>query len=554
MISRALLLLSFLSIFLFSAQSQPLPSDMELQWGEKFKLKKSFVPMNFRLNPDGGFFVIMEKGMVGLAGPSIQILEFDKDLVKQRDFDFMDYLDDKEMDLEQMVEMGGLPTFIMTYDDVDNQSMNLYRQSFNTSTFNMEGEPKLISKVSYKAKHDYYDAIYNISKSPDGLKTGILYDLPVKKNEKQDFYFVLLDEFGNIQDEYKIMIPFERDNYFVLSFAIDNFGTPFLLSEITVDKESKSKKGNDSYDYMLTSYEAKGTTIRKVIASLKDKHINELSFGITKNNEILAAGFYGNTNYSTSGVYSLKLDMPNEQILSSKYREFDFSFIKSSLSEGQQKKATKKKKKGKKIELANYGMRDLIINPDGSSVLSAEYYNLDIHHYTTTTYQAGGGSSTSGHTDYLYTYGPVIIVKLDPTGEIEWIDKTLKNQFLRTRIGPSYIGSGIQNSVLSIIPLSFNLINRGQGVDILFNDHPENFMPDHSKLKKPKRTTDFKKSLLVMDRFGNDKKPNRISLGNFKSQKVFLNPNYSLQVAPNQVILFGSYKKNYLFGRLEYKE
>jgi len=182
-----------------------------------------------------------------------------------------------------------------------------------------------------------------------------------------------------------------------------------------------------------------------------------------------------------------------------------------------------------RIEILN-NLDKLLIGKDGSAMLIGEQYFVKT--VTTTTY-TNNMPSTSTHN--YYNYNDIIVMKIDPSGQIQWAEKIAKTQRSTDDFGfySSY--------ALAIV--------KGK-VCLIFNDNPENLAYDGKG-----RPDNFKarKSMVVIVTLDADGKQTKKPIFNSIDVEVIARPKVCEQISNREVILFGQRKKKQQFARLTFE-
>ena len=213
-------------------------------------------------------------------------------------------------------------------------------------------------------------------------------------------------------------------------------------------------------------------------------------------------------------------------------KDFGLDFITSNLKEKTAQKAKKKAAKGKNVELFEYDLDHLILREDGGAVLVGEQYYMRVTTSTTTT--ANGGTTT--RTTYHYYYNDIIVVNIDPSGNIQWAEKIPKRQYARNDNGrySSYAMAVVEDRMYFV-----------------FNDNPKNLF--EATPGKTYNMTLGSKSIVTLVEMNSDGRFSREALFTKQDAGVYTKPKLCEQIGDNELVIFGLRKKNQRFMKATFK-
>jgi hypothetical protein len=102
------------------------------------------------------------------------------------------------------------------------------------------------------------------------------------------------------------------------------------------------------------------------------------------------------------------------------FNEFEIDFITQNMTEKLKKKTKKREAKGKDVELYQYDLDNIVLKDDGGAILVGEQFFIRV----VTTTDAQGNVRTTTH----YYYNDIIVISINPKGEIDWTEKIAKRQ------------------------------------------------------------------------------------------------------------------------------
>ncbi|MDX5443109.1 MAG: hypothetical protein LPJ89_04925, partial [Hymenobacteraceae bacterium] len=183
---------------------------------------------------------------------------------------------------------------------------------------------------------------------------------------------------------------------------------------------------------------------------LPGKFIRDSQFKVSKEGNVIVAGLYGNKpdEYS-SGMYFMRINPATQQVEKQSIQEFGDDFLME-YSDG--------KKKGLK---GVYGLtiKDIALKSDEGAVVICEVaYSVEV-----STQRSNGSTSTRT----VYYNGPILVVNVKPSGDIDWVTSIFK----------------WQKGTFSMFH-SFAYIMKNDKLYFMYNDHKDNI--DKYSVKKLK--------------------------------------------------------------------
>lgn len=346
--------------------------------------------------------------------------------------------------------------------------------------------------------------------SMDSSQILVVVNPPYEKYANEKFTLKLLDRELNKQWEREIVPPY-KDEF----FALDNFlvaanGDVYMLATISKDKSVMSRterRNTPTYYHSVLMYEPSTDALKEYSVKLDPKFISDVKMTIDSLGNIICAGFYSNkSSNAIIGSFYLKIDKGTKEITSQGTMDFAQDFVSQFMS---------KRRAARGYELYNYMLKYLVLRDDGGAVLVAEqYYELMVQNYDQT-------SHTYTYT-YYYYYNDIIVVSINPNGNIAWAQKIPKYQMSRNDGG--YYSS-------------FAFAVSGDKMYFMFNDNPRNLSDPNSNnyrfMQNPKKSVAI---LVTMDSNGNQ---NRQAMFSNKDLRIILRPKLFMQINEHRMILYG---------------
>ena len=206
----------------------------------------------------------------------------------------------------------------------------------------------------------------------------------------------------------------------------------------------------------------------------------------------------------------------------------------ANLTERQKEKVEKKIEKGKEVEMYDYDLRNLIYFEDGSAILCAEQYAVNI----VSSYVMGPNGTGTYVLNTYYEYDDIIAVKIKPDGDIDWVTKIPKRQYTMNDEGffSSYFMEIYKSKIY-----------------FLYNDHPDNLLEEINNTKKFKNFNGSKNSMAVLAVLDYNGNFTREALFKNKDTEVILRPKVCSSISNNEAIIFGQKGRTQRFAKMTFK-
>jgi hypothetical protein len=381
---------------------------------------------------------------------------------------------------------------------------------------------------------------FRIQESRNGKNILVMHNDAVdSKYKSEKFYYKVYD--GNMQLVWKkeIEMPFRDRTFKITHHLLDQKGNVHLVSAVNQEREKGDQRDHSvaNNKYHLISYYHEQNLVKEFEISLGEKWISALTFDLAPDGQLVLAGFYSNAaNYSISGTFYLRIDPDTRSVVQSNLKSFEKNFLLEFLPE-------RKVKKG--MELSDFYFDHLIVREDGSALLIAEQYYMQVVYTYNDPYMNGmygwgnpyawGGNSPyyRSNYNYQYHYNDLIVVSVDADGNIDWTRKIPKRQ-MSANDGGFYS--------------SYALASNEKHAYILFNDNPRN-TPDYRKRSDdPYAMTKPSKSQAMLVTIDRDGKFVYSSLFAQKDLGLILRPKLCYQYSPDRLILYSQKNSRYKFG------
>ena len=530
-------LLLFL-ILLASSQSlyaQPRPKEVDITWGKKYKATKRTTLSDVVGYDATGIYAVktISKGLYGLNS-YIALEHYDNDMDQSKSVEIELKHNKKSLELEYVLQFHGGLYLFTSYKDQKQKQNFLYVQRINKKSLKPEGEPREIASINYEGERKSNSGSFDYSLSSDSSKMLIFYNLPHNKKEKERFGFHVFDKNMSQIWNKEISLPYDEELFDVERYKVDNAGNVHLLGMIYTEKRKIKRKGEVNYKYQVLSYREKGSILTEYPIEIPDMYLTDMQIAVTPDQDIICAGFYSERGKkSIKGSYFVKVDGKTKAIKQKNFKEFGADFITQHMSERKAERTKKKIEKGKNVEMYEFDLDELVIREDGGVIMIGEQYYVHIMSSTST----GPNGMVTTRTTTYYNYNDIIVININPLGEIEWAQKIPKLQVTKEDGGffSSYTMAVVHDKLFFV-----------------FNDNPKNLFP---KAGKSYNFSPGRKEstvvLVTLDMEGNQKK---VPLFMTADAAVIIRPKVCEQISADELVVFGQRKKNQRFAKIKFKE
>lgn len=520
---KKLMLLAFMSMPV-NLLAQPKTDKASVEWGPELDEKS-----------DGGF-----GRLFGQNDEAVYMtMSLKKDLLVQKMNGAMTSLYKQVVDMEinrkdlilQRVMLAGSRVIILARQYDKKEDMNrLYMRMFNEADMRPSGPWEVVAQFSSEKA---FSGGFETATSPNEEHILITIHLPYEKDGSEKFQLRVYDKDMVMEWEREVVLPYADKEFRLEDLHVDNDGDVIAVGVKYAEKrEARAMKraGKVSYVYHLITYSASGDRKDHAIAA-GDRFLQDLTLSLADGNgPILCGGFYGvkGTN-KVRGAFFMSLHPETKAIMHESYKEFSDDMITQYMTAKEEEKARKKaEKKDEDLELFEYDLDEIIRRDDGGAVLVGEQYYM----YTTTVCTTNPNGGQSCRTVYHYIYNDIIVVNIDPSGDIAWATTIPKRQ--HTSNDDGYFSS-------------YALEVKGSDLYFIFNDNGENlFRAAGDKFKQ--MDLQGKGSVVTMATVTQDGHVTREALFDPEKRELILRPKSCVQLADDRMFLYATRRKDYRFG------
>lgn len=528
LMKKFLVLLLLLGSCLSQAYAQPQLGNIDILWGKPQEESRRSTLADIVGHDESGFYALRLKssGFYG-ANSSFSLEHYDNALNKTQAVEVDLTLDKKERMLEQIIHYNNRLFLFTSLADQKSKHKKLFIQPISKSSLLPVGDPRQIASIDYSGHTRSNSGSYGFSVSGDSTKFLVFYNLPYDKGQKERFGFHVLDWEMNQLWEKQLELPYEEDLFEVERYKVDDAGNIHLLGLLFNEKRKLKRKGEPNYKYQVLSYRNNGESHTEYPVEIPGKFLSDMQIAILPNQNIVCAGFFspGRTT-SIKGSYFLTIDAKSGGIQHQSFKEFDADFLTEGLSESRAAATKERIEKGKNVELYQFDLDEIVLREDGGAMLVGEQYYTRV----VSSYSPNGGVTSS---KTLYYYNNIIVVNINPEGDIEWAHQIAKQQRTANDGGfySSYTMAVVKDKLFFI-----------------FNDHPKNLVVKQGTVHNMTLSKNEALVVLVeMDREGNQ---SRKPLFKTADASVIIRPKVCEQINTHEVVVFGQRRKLQRFARV----
>lgn len=526
------------------AQEQVPSNNTNIDWSAEYNEPNNSFLSKVVHYDEAGFYALRVQSLGNKKdNPKIYLEYYDKQQMKLQKSAELDLkFKKKTRDFEDLIVVGDNMYLLTSFNNQAKKRNYLFAQSVSLTS--LQPSKKLIKLAEVETKNAFKEGGFRHHLSKDDSKVLIYSVLPKQKKEPERFYLQVFDNQLNGLWEKKVRLPFNDDKFSIEEYQVDNEGNVYMLGVVYQDKTRIRRSGTPNYQYVVLAYREDGEAVEKYKVNLNEKFITDLTFRVAKDGDLVFSGFYSELGtYSIKGTYFFKLNPTTKEIFNKNLKAFDFDFLTEFLSAKQTKKAKKSAQKGNVPELYQYALDDLILRSDGGAVLVAEQYYVERR--DNNNYYGyggfGGGFGFGGYNrynrninneDYEYYYNDVIVVNIQPNGEIEWTARIPKQQITTND------GGYFSSYAMSIVKDKFYFV---------YNDNYKNFDPS----KKGKQYSFTGRNAVIT--LAEINKNGTVVINPLFSDtdaSITTRPKVCKQIGRNEMLIYGERGRNYRFGNL----
>jgi hypothetical protein len=561
------LLIIFLSVFAQFAQGQTDGNAdariaTNIKWSSELEEPTNTTIKKIIATEGGGFYALRERqgGLLGGGAikPLIEYYNANMKLVRSKELDLE--VKGKTRLVKDVVMLDRRLWVLSYFYNEKHEKTYLFAQEVNKSTLTLAKD--LVKIAEQDQKNDDKSDVFTVATSRDSSKI-VVFNRQPNSNKQQEFSLAVYDaDFKELWSK-DAKLPYSRKSFAIEDYQVDNQGNVYLLGIIYTEGAARlERRGKATYQYDIVAYRRDDSTTAsyEYKVDMKDRFVSDLSFKIADDGDLVCAGFYSEKGAkSIKGACFFKINPKTHDQTSISSRPFDFEFMTTNLSERNKERAKAALDRGDKSaepELYDYSIDKLITRSDGGVIMVAEQYFIDERlRYNNYGYGGWGNSAfynpysygsmydpynrngynNNRRPDYYFHYNDIIVVNIQPDGEIAWTARVPKRQESVNDFG-QYSSYG-----MSIV---------ADKLCFIYNDDPKNLDP---RAKKIQTENPDKYSVVTIAEVDRNGAVTRAPLFQNKEQGVVVRPKLSKQVGRRDMAIYGESGRRYKFGVLTFE-
>jgi|AntRauTorckE5430_2_1112549.scaffolds.fasta_scaffold01448_3 hypothetical protein len=511
----SLLLLIMLTTVTYAQKQLNKPN---IVWGEEYKRPNFSAVEKIIGSDDSGTYIWRNKSGT-LTTNEIIIEHYDNKLKLDRTNSLNIPLNllNNDFNIVDIFPFAGQIVALTSFYDRGGDKNTLFAQTIDKSSLQLNDKRVEVAEINAKRRMNKGGFDYAISR--DSSKLLIYSNLPFERRGGEKLSLNVYNEALDLQWKKTVELPFPDRNFQVESYEVDKDGNVYLLGKLVenVGLSMLFRQGTPNYSYVIVAYRNDGDEVNDYEVSLGDDFITDLTIRIGNNGDLVCAGFYSErTTQGMKGAFFSRINAETKEMYDIKKGKFKPEFLEQFMS-----KRRSKKKRG---ELYNYRIDRLVLRSDGGALMIAEQFYIRV----TTRTDANGFTTTTT----TYYYNDIIAVNINPDGTIAWAARIPKRQSDGSGAFSSYAMS----------------ISKGK-IYFIYNDHPKNITrTNYRKIKN----FNGKKSIVTLATLSPDGTYEKIPLFSNRDERIVTRPRIARQTGKNELVIFGTFKKRYKFGKIEF--
>ena len=311
------------------------------------------------------------------------------------------------------------------------RSMLLFVQTIDKKTLKQNNDERLLLEMFNLAG---WRAEFGVVLSRKHQKLLVYGRIIAYWQKMQEVQFMVFNDGLTKEWERKERITYDKKPYHEAIFVADDSGNAYMLGlyyDPTIFNIHSPRKNS----YIILAFTENGAITKQYFVDFADKYIHGINIEPGKNDDLACVGFYS-PRYNKkiiTGIFFFTIDARFKNIKYRKFHEFDPFFLAESME---------LKPKSNIDYLLSFRLDHLAVRKNGNFILTTEQeYDQNYDNYRN-----------------------IVVICLDPTGEIEWYRTIRKRQSQNREDYPNYCSYNLH------APTDRNRI------EIVFNDNLKNLI------------------------------------------------------------------------------
>jgi hypothetical protein len=459
---RTIMLLAVIAISFFARSQDPV-----ITWGDEFKITRGSGTQVKVLTADPSGVYLVEKGFVTPTIISARLVKLDNNLHEV--FNRIYTKDHKGKEFETFFAFKNKVLLIASTYHSKERSLEVFAAEVNGSSGDLT-EWKTIANIQKEERNQ--DIAFKLM--PNADTSGFVVFSATANKEKYRYQVQAFDKnLAATTQPVTIANEFEVKTYTLEDILFTADSKIVLVGKVILYPEGKRKAAHDPEiaNYHIRIYDEHGSQVSEVNTNINGRWLINARVMLTKNKELILAGFYSNSRKIVAdGLMILRIDPSTGQVIGAVEKEINYSMITTDNdNDGNEDKPG--------AGFSKYmTFRNIFHTADGGLVLLAENYKDDVERVLPGwNFKGPGGDLKNNYFDS----DEIMMCKIDAGNTVSWLHVLPKTQ--RERIPKALTDPwGILRSSAffyeSNVPYysGFGAMQHDGKIDIFFNDNPEN--------------------------------------------------------------------------------
>jgi hypothetical protein len=217
-----------------------------------------------------------------------------------------------------------------------------------------------------------------------------------------------------------VVLPYDSHSFQIVKVIVDENANAHLLAQEFFAEGDDRIHGQIKSKYYVVSFLENGKKCKVHHVELGNKWATDADIAISFEGDLIVSGLYTTQLIkSVEGVFSMKFPTDGEEIVN-EIIPFNKEFLEAGVfnAPGLDVPYTEK------MNMQHYDISQLVPMPDGGWILCAE----QIYIVKKQTTNWGRGRSVKNYTNEAFVSEDVILIKMNPNGEMIWKQKIAKEQ------------------------------------------------------------------------------------------------------------------------------
>ncbi len=526
-------------VLLISSSSLPFQhifaQQTDAQWGAVVKESRRSGILNYIGQDASGYYVLK-----GSRGSNTNGISFRRNFLSETDNASIVRLDEnmnpafeKELNVvESGKQLSILSAFLIeeemhlfsSFRNQKTKMKHIFVQSLDKNTLEPRNDIRQVTSVPYQNR--FLSGKVDFTFSRDSSFMMVYTNVESRRKDPDKFGFNIFNQNMEPVWSKEVVLPVRENLFKVSDYLVDNEGNAYLVGKRYFRRERDRVKGQPGYEYVVFAYRSNGEEESEYVLNLSDHFLSDLHLEIAPNGDLICAGFYSDIDATNAkGTFYFTVDAVTQEIKQRSLYEFGLDFLTMNLSDRQGGKIERRAAKGKGNEINRFDIRDLVPRGDGGTVLVAEQYYVRV----VTSYDRATGNTT---VRYYYHYNDIVVISINPNGDIEWATKIPKRQ-------TSVNDNGYYSSYAMMIT--------GGKLHFIYNDHKTNIVERRTNRLKNFRLNN-NKGIIALASVDSDGNVARLPLLSNRDASTICRPKMCSQISPAEMLIFGKRGKKTQFG------